>query len=409
MMSTFSSGAESAGELSVVIVGGGYAGMIAANRLRGSLTPEESARVRVTIVNPVDRFVHRIRLHEFAGGGADPTYDFPSMVGESVELVVGRAFRIDASGHRVHVATREGPLELAYDRLVYAVGSRPASKVPGVTEHALRIGELGGAAEVRARLARGAREVVVVGGGPTGIEVAAELAESYPSSRVTMLTGRVARGMRPAARRRIVRGLRRLGVDIVEDARVVRVHPGGAELEDGRYARADAVVWAAEFEVPTLAADSGLGIDEDGRLLVDETMASVSDPAIVGAGDAVRVPRGVGAHLSMGARVALPLGLAAAERILADLRGLPPQPISIGLRGPSISLGRRDGYIQLTRRDDSPTLIAFSGRLGAAIKDWVCRMTIDSPRDELVRPGAYGVPRGPRRIPEPASSDRVGV
>ncbi|WP_168200348.1 NAD(P)/FAD-dependent oxidoreductase [Protaetiibacter larvae] len=395
-MSPISSGLQVAGELSVVIVGGGYAGMIAANRLRGSLTPAEVARVRVTIVNPIDRFVHRIRLHEFAGGGDDPTYDFPSMVGESVGIVVGRVVRIDAARRRLAIATASGPRELGYDRLVYAVGSRPALRVPGVAEHALTIGELGGAARVRARLTDGAREIVVVGGGPTGIEVAAELAESYPRARVTMLTGAVARGMRPAARRRIARGLRRLGVDILEDARVVRVHPGGAELADGRFLRADATVWAAEFEVPALAADSGLPVDETGRLLVDETLACIADPAIVGAGDAVRVPASVGAHLSMGARTALPLGLAAAERILAELRGTAPQPISIGLLGPSISLGRKDGYIQLTRHDDSPTPIAFTGRLGAAIKDWVCRMTIDSPREELTRPGAYRVPRGPR-------------
>ncbi|WP_165314268.1 NAD(P)/FAD-dependent oxidoreductase [Agromyces protaetiae] len=385
--------------VSVVILGGGYAGVIAANRLRGSLTPDEATRVRVTIVNPTDRFVHRIRLHEFAAGGEDVAFAFPSMVGAGVRLVIGTARRIDADARRVVVETAVGPVVVPYDRLVYAVGSSSAvGRVPGAAEHALPIGGLDGAARVRDVFAAPTppARVNVVGGGPTGIEVSSELAEAHPATRIVLLSsGPVGAALRPAAQRRIVRGLRRLGVEIVDHARVASVTPDGASLENGRFVGADATVWAAEFDVPTLARDSGLAVDERGRLLVDETLAALDDPAIVGAGDAVRPPDSVAAHLPMGARVALPMGLAAAERILAELRGRAPEPLSIGLLGPSISLGRRDGYIQPARPDDSPLPFAFTGRLGAAIKSWVCRMTINDPRAELSRPGAYRVRRGP--------------
>ncbi|HWR84350.1 MAG TPA: FAD-dependent oxidoreductase, partial [Rhodoglobus sp.] len=363
-------------KMSVVIIGGGYAGMIAANRLTGSLTEAEAARVQVTIVNPSDRFVHRITLHEFAGGGGDPTHSFESMVGPRVRIVVGLAERVDATRRRVRVTTAQGAAELPYDRLIYAVGSRPATGVPGVARFAHTIGDLHGATDIRDALSRGATEVLVVGGGPTGIETAAELAEAYPRSNVRLLTGRFAAGMRPVARRRIARGLRRLGVEIVEGARVRRVDSRGVETETGGLLHSDVTVWAAQFDVPELATESRLPVDANGRLLVDETLACVGHPEIIGAGDAVHVPAEVGAHLGMGARTALPLGLAAAERVLADLRGQVPQPISIGLLGPSISLGRKDGYFQLTHADDSPRRMAFTGRAGAAVKAWVCRMTI---------------------------------
>ena len=69
---------------SVVVLGAGYAGVIAANRLWGSLTAGERARVAITLVSPTDRFVHRIRLHEHAAGVADAALPLRSMIPEAV-------------------------------------------------------------------------------------------------------------------------------------------------------------------------------------------------------------------------------------------------------------------------------------------------------------------------------------
>lgn len=383
---------------SVVIVGGGYAGMIASNRLWASLTAAERARTRVTIINPTDLFVHRIRLHEHAAGVADATLPLRSMIHREIDILLGRARRIDAAAKTVHVETSEGKVNLRFDRLIYAVGSRTATHVPGVEEHATTIGDVEGAAAIAHRIASGeVRCVCVVGGGPTGVGTAAELAEAHPELRLTLLAGNsLVGGLRPAARRSIRRSLERLGVAIVDGTRVTRVVSDGLKTSDGADRDFDLVVWAAGFEVPDLAARSGLPVDRYGRMLVDETLVCLAEPAIVGAGDAVRPPDAVAAHLPMGARVALPLGGAAADTVLAGLRRRDAETISIGLLGPSISLGRRDGYIQLAYPDDSPTPIAFTGRLGAVIKSWVCWMTIDTPRKERIRPGAYRVPRAPR-------------
>ncbi|WP_019179544.1 NAD(P)/FAD-dependent oxidoreductase [Microbacterium yannicii] len=384
--------------VSVVIVGGGYAGMMASNRLLGSLTSEERARVRVTIINPTDRFVHRIRLHEHAAGIADAALELRSMIHAEVTVVIGRATSIDTARQIVLVDTAAAEHLLAYDWLVYAVGSRSASQVPGAARYAVPIGDIDGASDIARRFAaKQVRRVCVVGGGPAGVETAAELAEAHQSARVTLLAGQeLVAGMRVAARRSIRRRLQRLGVVVEEGVHVAEVTPHGVKTVGGTRLPFDLVVWAAGFEVPDLAARSGLPVDQTGRLLVDETLACITEPRILGAGDAVRAPDAVSAHLPMGARTALPLGGAAADTLLARLRHEVAQPISIGLLGPSISIGRHDGYIQLARPDDSPRPIAVTGRLGAAIKAWVCRMTIDRPRDERTRPGAYRVPDGPK-------------
>lgn len=393
---------------SVVIVGGGYAGMIASNRLWASLTAAERARTRVTIINPTDLFVHRIRLHEHAAGVADATLPLRSMIHGEVDLLVGQARRIDVVARTVHVETPAGKVDLRFDKLIYAVGSRSSTHVPGVEEHAETIGDVEGAEAIAHRIASGhVRRICVVGGGPTGVETAAELAEAHPELRVTLLAGdRLVGGLRPAARRSIRRSLERLGVEILDGTRVTRVVPGGVTTSDGAERAFDLVVWAAGFEVPDLAARSGLPVDRYGRMLVDETLVCLTEPAILGAGDAVSPPDAVAAHLPMGARVALPLGGAAADTLLAALRRRNAETISIGLLGPSISLGRRDGYIQLAHPDDSPTPIAFTGRLGALIKSWVCWMTIDTPRKERTRPGAYRVPRAPRNSRSGRATER---
>lgn len=383
---------------SVVIVGGGYAGMIASNRLWASLTPEERRRVRVTLINRSDQFVHRIRLHEHAAGTAEAILPLRSMIHDEVNLVVGNAQSIDAGARTVLVSTRSGPRTLAYDWMIYAVGSYSSKPILGGAEHALSIADITGARAIRQRLTtRPTQRVCVIGGGPAGVETAAELAEAYPRASVALIAGAgVMPRYRPAARRSITRDLRKLGVDIIEGSDAQRVEADRVHMVDGREVPADTTVWAAGFDVPDLARRSGLPVDSTGRLLVDEGLFCIADARIIGAGDAVKVPDFVGAHLPMGARVALPLGGFAADAVLARIRLEEARPISLGLLGPSLSLGRHRGHIQLTHADDTPTSVALTGRLAAAIKAWVCRMTIDSPREERLRPGAYHVRRGPR-------------
>lgn len=83
----------------IVVVGGGYAGVLAANRLR------QRADVDITLVNPRPQFVERIRLHQLVAGNDDAIEDYSAVLADSVKLVVDSARRIDAAAHQVQLGS----------------------------------------------------------------------------------------------------------------------------------------------------------------------------------------------------------------------------------------------------------------------------------------------------------------
>ncbi len=386
--------------VSMVVVGAGYAGVTAANRLRGSLTSAERQRVRIVMINRSSEFVERIRLHEVAAGTI-PTAAFPlrEILHPDVQVIVGDVAAIDPDNKLLDVMTANGSRIERYDSLIYAVGSQAALGAPGVQEHAYLLSNPDGARAAREAIDRAADgvDVVVVGGGATGVEAAAEIAEQRPQARVTLLSaGQILPHLPPSARSRIGSTLRRLGVVVRDNARVARVLAGGIELQGGEFVPSAVTVWAASFSVPQLARIGGLAVDEMGRLRVDEYLQSVDYPDIIGAGDAVRPPAAVGAHLRMSCAAAIPIGGHAANTALAQLRGTAPEPLDVGFLIQCISLGRRKGYIQLVRADDTPRRPHLAGRLGAFVKERVCRLVVSGPRKEARKPGSSFSPSGPR-------------
>ena len=84
----------------VVVIGGGYAGVIAANHLR--LNPD----VAITLINPRPKFVERIRLHQLVTGSDDAVVDYPDVLGADVRLLVDTAERIDVACPHRHAGIR---------------------------------------------------------------------------------------------------------------------------------------------------------------------------------------------------------------------------------------------------------------------------------------------------------------
>ena len=107
--------------LDVIVIGGGYAGVMTANRLT------ERADVAVTLINPRPTFVERIRLHQLVAGSDDAVVDYREVLADRVRLVVDAAVRIDAAEQRVALASGA---TVDYDYLVYAVGSHSADAGP---------------------------------------------------------------------------------------------------------------------------------------------------------------------------------------------------------------------------------------------------------------------------------------
>ncbi|WP_369030190.1 NAD(P)/FAD-dependent oxidoreductase [Streptomyces adonidis] len=353
----------------VVVVGGGYGGVTAANRLA------RRDGVSVTLVNPRPEFVSRIRLHQLVTGSDDAVEGFGEVLGGNVRLVVDSATRIDAAERRVELA---GGDTLSYDYLVYAVGSGAADPgVPGAAEFAHWVSDLEGAERLRSALdaAPASASVTVVGAGPTGLETAAELAET--GRKVTLVCGSVlGPSLHAWVRRPVARRLARLGVTVLEGpgAQVTEVTGEGVRLGDGREVPGTVTIWTAGFRVPDLAARSGLRTDSAGRLLTDTTLTSVDDERIVAAGDAGVMPD----HpFRMSCQAAVQLGPAAADTILRRIAGKAPAPVRMFFAGQCLSLGRKEGVTQFSYPNDKVNALSISGRTGAGVKEIACRFTLN--------------------------------
>jgi len=381
----------------VVVIGGGYAGTLAANRLR------QNANVDITLVNPRPAFVERIRLHQFAARTGDPRIEYGTLLGEGIRLVVESATRIDTAARRVQLASG---LALDYDYLIYAVGSVAATPaaVPGAAEFAYDTAEFESAEMLRAKLEALApvAPVTVIGGGLTGIETAAELAEQ--GRAVTLVCGRtLTPTLSEPGRRYVAKWLTGHGVAVIEGAAVTEVRPEEVVFADGAVRPSALTIWTAGFGVPQLAAASGLRTDAIGRLLTDETLTSVDDDRIVAAGDAAAPS---GRPLRMSGYAAGPLGARAADTVLSRIAGTEPAVIDLAFTGACVSLGRHAGVRQLGRKDDTAVNVFISGRLGAVIKELTCKFVVSKRiRLEARKPGAMIWPKGGPR-PEQVDSSR---
>jgi NADH:ubiquinone reductase (H+-translocating) len=366
---------------------------MAANRFLGSLTRDERAHVTLTVVNPRDEFVERVRLHELAAGSlASVTTPLVALLHPDAALVRGTAEVVDPVRGAVTLRTGTGRVSLAWDRLVYAVGSIAASPVVGAKEHGFLLADLDGAERARPAINAAGPEprVLVVGGGLTGVEAAAEIAEQHRSAAVTLISAdTLLPTMRPAAQSAIRRTLGRLGVALVEHTAIDEITDGYAVTARGEKAAFDVCVVALSFDVPDLARASGLMTDSRGRLMVDENLRSIAFPSILGAGDAVAVSGPVGANLRMACSVAVPMGGHVATELVGDVRGTAPTAFDMGFTAQCISLGRRQGYIQPVNPDDTARRIHVGGRVGACIKEAICRRVLEGPAAESTQPGTY--------------------
>ncbi|GAA3898820.1 FAD-dependent oxidoreductase [Streptomyces lacrimifluminis] len=368
------------GNTDVIVIGGGYAGVMAANRLT------QRADVTVTLINPRPAFVDRIRLHQFVGGTHEAVADYRKLLAEGVRLVVDTVTRIDASGRALTLASGD---TVGYDYLVYAVGSATAApRVPGAAEFAYPIAGLDEAQRLRSALdaAPASAPVTVVGAGPTGIETAAELAEQ--GRTVTLVCGGLlGPSLHPRGRRSVAGRLAALGVSVLDgpDTKVTEVTRAAVRLAGGRELPSTVTIWTAGFGVPDLAARSGLRTDALGRLLTDETLTSVDDGRIVAAGDSA-APSDL--PFRMSCQAAVQLGPQAAETVLSRIAGERPASIDVGFVGTCISLGRRAGIFQLMGRDDTAKWFSLGGRPGAKIKELICWSIPRQLSYEARKPGA---------------------
>ncbi|HWS91598.1 MAG TPA: FAD-dependent oxidoreductase [Mycobacterium sp.] len=384
----------------VVVVGGGYAGTLAANHLR------QRTDIDITLVNARPVFVERIRLHQLVADTGTATADYDTLLGDGIRLVVDTVDRIETADRRMLLSSGA---ELRYDYLIYAVGSTGAmpSRVPGAAEFAYSVADLESAQRLRYALADLplAAPITVVGAGLTGIETASELAER--GRPVTLVCGGIlGPSLSNRGRRSVARRLRKLGVNVLESVAAGEVRWDAVGLTDGAVLPSAATVWTAGFAVPDLAARTGLRTDALGRLLTDETLTSIDDQRIVVAGDAAAPS---GQPLRMSCQAAGPLGAQAANTVLSRIAGSTPAVLNQAFAGQCISLGRDHGTIQLARTDDTPVNMVVGGRVAASIKEAICKGTLWAIRREATKPGSYLWLRGGTRPAQSPADQEVAL
>ncbi|MER7195535.1 NAD(P)/FAD-dependent oxidoreductase [Streptomyces flaveolus] len=365
----------------IVVLGAGYAGSYVAGTLARRLSPADT---EITVANAEPDFVQRLRLHQLAAGRE---IDAPQLTdvfaGTEVRLRLARVTAIDPERQVVAVADAEGGDELGYDTLVYALGSHGADHgIPGVAEHGFDVASRPSALRLRERLDSLGRQgesgrVLVVGDGLTGIETATEIAETRPGLSVALVArGELGAPLSVGARSHLRQACDRLGITVLEHTEVEAVEAARVLCADGTALASDATVWTAGFAVSRIAAAGGLEVTENGRIVVDRTMRSLSHPNVYAAGDSAYAVGDNGRPLPMSCASAGYTGMQATAAIVGRLTGRKIPNTKLEYLGNHISLGRRDGILQMVDDEGQAKPKYVGGQKAARIKAAILKMSL---------------------------------
>ncbi len=345
-----------------VVLGAGYAGV----RLAHAVHRLGRGKIPVVLVDRHPVHVLRTELYEIgrlaSGPRAVARFTLPLrrvLDGTSIAYREGEVEAVDLARRTVRV----GGQDLAYGALAICLGSVPAFfGVPGAAEFTHHVYRLRAAQRLatelrdleRASVGRPAGEgprVVVVGGGSTGTEVAAEIAtvrwssiagRGAPPPRVLLVVGAVPflAGLSPGIIRHARALLRGAGGELLEKLNVTRVDPKALTLEDGQSVPFDLCIWAAGVQAPPLVQKLPVPHGHGGRLKVEPTLELPGTPGVFGVGDVIEFEDPV-THLSAPAtaQAALAEASVAGANLVARWTGRPLSPYRYRERGTIVSVG----------------------------------------------------------------------
>lgn len=288
----------------LVLVGGGHAHALALRML--AMRP--IAGLRITLVSPTSHTPYSGMLPGLVAGH----YSFEQTHIDLARLCQWAGVRfIAAQVTAIDPATRElslaGRPPLNYDVVSIDIGSQPElDSVPGAREHAVPVKPVAGlwqrwqrlCERIRAHSAAANYRIAVVGGGAGSVELAMAMSNRLADERVDIDlwcgAGQILSGYNTRARKTVVAALSRLGVTVHLDARVSRVEAKRLVFASGEAAVYDELFWCTGAAAAPWVAASGLATDAQGFLAVADTLQSLDDDRVFGAGDIatqVRHPR----------------------------------------------------------------------------------------------------------------------
>ncbi|MCK1708628.1 MULTISPECIES: NAD(P)/FAD-dependent oxidoreductase [unclassified Bradyrhizobium] len=341
----------------IVVLGAGFAGLWAA--IGAARTRDEIGRAGDIDIHLIDRNpFHNIRVRNYEVDLSEAVIPLPQLLDPiGVSHSIGEVEAIDPARREIALVTSSGEETLAYDRLVFALGSevmRP--EIPGLSDHAFDVDSYAAALRLEDHLtvlgrsapSPGRSTVVVVGAGFTGIEVAAEMPDRLAragitgSRRIILVDPNAAVGATIGvhARSVIETALSSLEVEMRLGARVVSIEAAGIRLNSGEFIAAQTVIWCAGMRASPIAASFAGERDRLGRLLVDPFMRVADLPGVFAAGDvASSVVDGLHPTV-MSCQFARPMGRFAGHNVVADLAGLPLLPLRIDWYVTVLDLGK---------------------------------------------------------------------
>jgi len=375
----------------VIVVGGGFAGVGCVKRLA------REDGVRVTLIDRHNYHQFQPLLYQVATSqlaSTDIAFSLRKLFREhdDVDVKLGEVAELDPATHTVTLADGD---RFTGDALVLAAGSQPNFfRTPGAEEHALPLYSLDDATRLRSRILevfeaadrdpsridQGALTFVVVGGGPTGVELAGALADliaetmsvEYHDLAVTAAQihlvdlGHTLLGpFSDRAHDYAAKVLGRKGVRLHLGVAVTEVGAGHVSLADGSALRTRCVVWGGGIKAPPVAATSGLPQGRGGRIdvLPDLTIPGADGVYVVG--DIANIPSPDGHSYPQLGSVALQSGVWAAENILADAAGKPRRTFHYHDKGIMAMIGRGAAIAEVgPHRHELHGAIAFSAWLG---------------------------------------------
>lgn len=357
----------------VVIIGGGFGGLYAARALRRE-------RVRITLIDKRNHHLFQPLLYQVATAGLrGPDIAAPIrkiLRGQrNTTVLMGRVRDIDTERRRVHLTDRH----ISYDYLIVATG---ATHAYFGNDHWARVApglkSLEDALEIRRRvlLAYEAAEretdperrrswltFVVVGAGPTGVELAGALGEiahktlardyrnfDTRETSVILLDGsdRVLGTFEPELSARAQRQLEQLGVEVRTGAKVIDITPAGVQCEDEQIA-SRTVLWAAGVKASPLGRCLGAPLDRAGRVEVEPDLTVPGRDDVYVIGDLVSLTQD-GSPVPGVAPAAIQMGKYAAAAIRDTEAGRERKPFRYVDKGSLATIGRMRGVAQFGKR-----------------------------------------------------------